>query len=224
VAMNTWQSQSSADVNLWSTTEHSHSYLKRADSIPHRREGEAALLEFLPERIDRFLDLGSGGGRTLGLVKTARPNAEAVGLDFSAAMLAVLRDTYRADAKTSIVEHDLCCPLPDLGKFDAVVSCFAIHHVTHERKRELYSEIFRALNPGGMFLNLEHVASASPRLHQEFLKQMDQTPETEDPSNKLLDVEQQLRWLREIGFSDVDCHWKWRELALLAGAKSESAT
>jgi tRNA (cmo5U34)-methyltransferase len=224
VAMHTWQSQSSPDVNLWSTTEHSQSYLKRADSIPHRREGEAALLEFLPERIDRFLDLGSGGGRTLGLVKAARPNAEAVGLDFSAAMLAVLRDTYRADAKTSIVEHDLSCTLPDLGKFDAVVSCFAIHHVTHERKRELYGEIFRALNPGGMFLNLEHVASASPHLHHEFLKQMDQTPETEDPSNKLLDVEQQLRWLREIGFSDVDCHWKWRELALLAGAKWKSAT
>ena len=219
--MSAQSSQSGPDVNLWSNAEHSKGYLERADSIPHRREGEATLLEFLPERIGRFLDLGSGGGRLLGLVKATRPNAEAVAVDFSAAMLEVLRDAYRGDAKTSIVEHDLSTPLPELGKFDAVVSSFAIHHVTHERKRSLYREIFGVINPGGVFLNLEHVASATPRLHESFLTQLDLTPETEDPSNKLLHLELQLSWLREIGFTDVDCHWKWRELALLAGIKPD---
>ena len=73
------------------------------------------------------------------------------------------------------------------------------------------------LLPGGVFCNLEHVASPSERLHHEFLKSMDIAPENDDPSNKLLDMETQLRWWREIGFTDVDCHWKWRELALLAG-------
>ncbi|MBV8514514.1 MAG: class I SAM-dependent methyltransferase [Acidobacteria bacterium] len=215
---------SGPDVNLWPNAEHSKGYLERADSIPHRREGEATLLEFLPEGIGRFLDLGSGGGRLLGLVKAVQPIADAVALDFSPAMLEILRDTYRGDVKTSIIEHDLSSPLPKLGSFDAVVSSFAIHHLGHERKRSLYAEIFVLLKPGGVFLNLEHVASATPRLHEGFLAQLDLTPETEDPSNKLLDVERQLNWLREIGFIEVDCHWKWRELALLAGAKPESAS
>ena len=208
-------------VNLWSNAQHSRAYLERADTIPHRREGEATLLEFLPAHVVRFLDLGSGAGRLLSQVKEARPSASCVALDFSAAMMGELQKQFAGDKTIDIVAHDLSSRLPDLGSFDAVVSSFAIHHVTHERKRVLYAEIFDLLNPGGVFLNLEHVASPSPALHRQFLATMDLTDETEDPSNKLLDLEVQLSWLWQIGFREVDCHWKWRELALLAGSKSD---
>ena len=211
--------KSMAVVNEWINADHATSYLGRADGIPHRKEGEATLLELLTGHVTRVLDLGSGDGRLLGFVLTRFPNAEAVALDFSPAMLERLRERFAANEKIRVVEHNMDFPLPALGKFDAVVSSFAIHHCTHERKRELYEEIFRLLAPGGIFCNLEHVASATEKLHVDFLAAIGYTPETEDPSNKLFDLHAQLEWLRSIGYEDVDCFWKWRELALMSGRK-----
>jgi tRNA (cmo5U34)-methyltransferase len=208
-------------VNLWTSPDHVRDYLGRAASIAHREEGEAVLLEFVPKTIRRVLDLGTGDGRLLNIVKTARPEIQqAVAVDFSPTMLEGARQRFSADPSVTVIAHNLDNPLPALGQFDAVISSFAIHHLVHERKRALYAEIFGLLNPGGIFCNLEHVSSPTPRLHEQFLHCIGYTVESEDPSNKLLELETQLGWLREIGFADVDCHWKWRELAVLAGRRA----
>jgi tRNA (cmo5U34)-methyltransferase len=206
-------------VNLWSTTEHALGYLAKADSIPHRTEGEAVLLDYIPTTAQRILDLGTGDGRLMALLKIDRPSAMGVAVDFSPVMLEKARARFQDDNSVEIISHNLDDRLPELGKFDAIVSSFAIHHVTHDRKRSLYEEIFNLLIPGGIFTNLEHVASPNQNIHIQFLTKIGYSPEHEDPSNKLLDVETQLGYLREIGFADVDCYWKWLELALLIGIK-----
>ena len=203
----------------WTTPEHALAYLRMADRIPHRTEGEATLLEEVPGDATRVLDLGAGDGRLLGLLLLARPAARGVAVEFSPPMLARLRERFGGEGRVQVVAHDLERPLPPLGTFDVVASSFAIHHLPHPRKRELYEEVWAVLGPGGVFCNLEHVASPTARVHSRFLDALGITPEQEDRSNKLLDVGTQLRWLREVGFEDVDCYWKWRELALLAGRK-----
>jgi SAM-dependent methyltransferase len=207
-------------TNLWVTAEHAQWYLDRRGTIPRREEGYEALLEFLPRRVERVLDLGCGDGEVVGRVLDVHPDAEAVAADFSAEMLGRVRQRFAAVSQVTVVEHDLDAPLdPAWGTFDAVVSAYAIHHVADPRKRALYGEVFDRLRPGGVFLNLEHVASATEQLHREFLVALDIAPDDDDPSNILAPVERQLGWLREIGFDHVDCHWKWRELALLAGVR-----
>ena len=203
----------------WQTTDHASAYLERADRVPHRAAGEATLLDELPATVRRVLDLGSGDGRLLNLVLAARPDADGIAVDFSPHMLEQLRARFGANPSVRVVAHDLDQRLPVLGTFDAVVSSFAIHHLTDERKRALYQEIWTVLEPGGVFCNLEHVLPVSARAHAKFLEAMGIANQDEDPSNILLDVHTQLEWLRAIGFEEVDCHWKWRELALLAGRK-----
>jgi tRNA (cmo5U34)-methyltransferase len=210
---------STTDLNEYSTAEHALKYLARADRIPHRAEGEAVLLEFIPPKVERILDLGTGDGRLLSLLRIGRPETEGVALDFSPTMLAAARKRFGGDKMIQVVEHNLDNPLPEIGRFDVIVSSFAIHHCADERKKTLYTEIYDALLPGGVFYNLEHVAPASASLHRRFLQALGITEADEDPSNKLVKVETQVQWLREIGFEDVDCHWKWLELALFGGTK-----
>jgi len=206
-------------MSEWITPEHALTYLAKADSFPHRTQGEAVLLAHIPGNVGRILDLGTGDGHLLALLLVGRPQASGVALDFSPTMLQRACDRFAASPQISVMAHNLNEPLPQLGQFDAIVSSLAIHHCSHERKYSLYTEIFARLEPGGIFCNLEHVASSTPKLHEHFLHAIGSTHETEDPSDQLLDVETQLRWFRDLGFTDVDCYWKWLEFALLVGIK-----
>jgi SAM-dependent methyltransferase len=206
------------DINRWTEPEWALRYLRERDAIPHRVEGLEVMLELLPERVERVLDLGTGDGNTIALVLAARPAATGVGLDFQEAMLQRARARFDGDERVEIVPHDLREPLPDdLGAFDVVVSSFAIHHLLPERQHALYGEAFERMRPAGLFANVEHVASRSDEVHTAFLAAMNMTPEQDDPSNKLVSVETHLVWLDDLGFREVECYWKWRELAVVAG-------
>jgi SAM-dependent methyltransferase len=192
-------------------------YLQIADALPHRALGESALLERLPSVPLRVLDLGCGDGRLLALILEARPRSTGVAIDVSPPMLQRAKMRFAGHPEVRVIEHDLSQPLAEnLVDFDAVVSSFAIHHLSDPRKLELYKEVYATLRPGGVFCNLEHVSPASPALNARFLSALEVE---EDATNILLDINTQLTWLRELGFEEVDCDWKWLELALLAGAK-----
>ena len=81
----------------WTTAEHVKRYLGRADEFPRRAEGESVLLEHLPRDAGRVLDLGTGDGRLLALLRIDRPKMRGVGLDFSELMLVAARERFADD-------------------------------------------------------------------------------------------------------------------------------
>jgi tRNA (cmo5U34)-methyltransferase len=198
----------------WSDPERVAEYLSR--EIPHRQTAEAMLLQALPARVDRFLDLGTGDGRLVSLLRSAHPDAEAIGLDSSEPMLAHARERFAGDASVEFRLHNLGDPLPTDGQFDAIVSGLAIHHLEDDRKRELFGEIPSLLAPDGVFANLDLVKAPTPELHERFRREIGR-PE-DDPADRLADLCDQLAWLRAADFADADCHFKWLQLTLIVAS------
>jgi tRNA (cmo5U34)-methyltransferase len=189
--------------------------------------------------IARFLDLGCGAGAMSELLLRELPGSEGVLVDFSEPMLARVGVNLAGYAgRWQAITWDLNDrawrdALP-AGRFDAVVSGLAIHHLPPERKRALFAEVFELLEPGGMFVNMDYVAIDGP-LRGLFDEQMlanavcaeresggtrhEHELDLEDDVDRPDTVEDQLRWLREAGFEQVEVHFKWAEAAIFGGAR-----
>lgn len=174
------------------------------------------------------------------------PGSEVCFVDFSEPMIRAVREKTADTPRTMIVQADFTTPewtqaVPAHLAFDVVVSGFAIHHQTNDRKRELFAEIYHLLVDGGVFLNLEHVASETAAVEAVFDSYFVDHLETfhtsqgssgmreeieasyyarpDKKENILAPVQDQCAWLRQVGFSDVDCFFKLFELALFGGRK-----
>lgn len=175
------------------------------------------LLQALPERVARFVDLGTGDGRLLALVESRYPEAEGMGLDSSVPMLDRAKERFGDDPRFVLREYNLELALPLYRTADAVVSGLAVHHLEDVRKRELFAEIHDFLSPGGVFANLDLVRPASARLHERFRQEIGRVED--DPTDRLAGLDEQMEWLRDAGFDEVECHFKWLELALIVAVR-----
>ena len=206
-----------------------------------------SILKSRPAIVESFLDLGCGDGILGAAVLGEYPSSRGVLVDFSESMLQQAREQLKDDAGQLRFENlDYGDPgwvrqMQKYGPFDAIVSGYSIHHQPDARKREIYEEIYSLLKPGGWFVNIEHIAPAAQlvtdlfnqhivdgyyaieqrnggsRTRQEMAKVYLNRPDKD--ANKLVSVDAQCEWLREIGYEEVDCYFRIYELAVFAGRK-----
>ena len=120
-----------------------------------------------PDGVASFIDLGCGDGVLADQILQAYPHAKGTLIDFSAGMLSAAEERMANFAdQLHVIELDYGDPQWVKSvkgqSFDLIVSGFSIHHQPDWRKQEIYQEIFDLLRPGGVFINSEHVKSATP--------------------------------------------------------------
>jgi tRNA (cmo5U34)-methyltransferase len=192
----------------------------------------------------RVLDIGAGYGALGMAILDSRANATAVCLDASDAMLALGRErnahrTHRIEfVQGSLATREWLRAVH--GNFDAVVSSRALHHFTEEqRRRYIFREVFDLVRPGGCFINADNVRATTKSLGDRYRRARDgylesyirrssggktglaelraATPSTYHGPHNNGELEQELAWLREAGFRDVDCFWKFATTVVYGG-------
>lgn len=184
----------------------------------------------------RVVDLGAGTGLFSSLVAGVLPDAQFLLLDLSLEMLAQTSQRFDGIDGRRIQTALFDLADGDLGgPWDLVMSALAIHHLTDEQKRSLFERIYRALRPGGLFINAEQVLGPSTdtearnmrRWHAEIraagaTEESIARAEERMRFDRSVPVETQLQWMRDAGFADADCTFKSWRFAVLAGWKSSS--
>lgn len=204
--------------------------------IPHYEEMINALINSIPFKKEdsiKVMDLGCGTGTITKSLKEKFPNARVTCLDLAENMIEMAKIKLDQYEDINYVTGDFYhFDFPE--KYDVIISSLALHHlITNDDKKEFYTKIYKALNPGGVFLNADVVLGSNEYLQELYLEKwkefMNQNvsikeieekwipaAEEEDHPAPLID---QLDWLRDIGFKDVDVIWKYYGGAVYGGYK-----
>ncbi len=222
------------------------------EKFPYAAEQIDVLLSIIQAakpRVDLFLDLGCNNGILGQAILTKYPEAKGILLYSSIPTIQVAKsELNHKRSQIEFITQDFGSKnwvdsLHGKSYFDVIVSELTILHQSDVRKKELYGEIYSLLKPGGIFLNLEQIASDCQwveKIYKELFidsiysfHQDHNLPESRDDlaqkyynrtdqeDNILTSVQTQCAWLRNLGFIHVDCFIKIFERVLFGGMRPE---
>lgn len=188
-------------------------------------------IDLIPAGAKTIVDLGAGSGLLTQLVRQRFPHVAIHLIDFSASMLDLARKRLGDEHNLIFTQADYAIePIP--SSVCAIVSSLSIHHLEDDAKRHVFRKVHDALKPRGVFVNADQVAGPTPELDNRYralwLQQVHALGATEQQitdslyrqqQDRCVDVERQLAWMRDAGFTDADCWYKEARFAVLAGTR-----
>lgn len=201
--------------------------------VPYYHEQHDIILSLIPFSKDakiKVLDLGIGTGALSHLLLTYYPNSKIYGIDLSKNMIEVSKKRLKEFEDRIVLS---CGDIEEISfddDYDIVVAGLSVHHLTDEAKRNFFKKIYNSLKEGGVFIIRDLIKSESDRINDLYFKlwcdfeqkngvdpkKMSENFQEEDiPST----MENHIDWLKEAGFEDVDCVWKYCDFAIFAAYK-----
>lgn len=128
------------------------------EHMSYWREHYKRVAGLVPSSAKTLLDLGCGTGLELDRIFERLPDINVTAIDLSDEMIAQLLEKH-GHRSLEVIKDDYF--LHDFGenRFDAAVSIESLHHFTAEKKAGLFGKICRALNPGGVYIECDYIAS-----------------------------------------------------------------
>ena len=233
----------------WTQPEAAENYAQTADIIiPERKEILSIISRVAAElgpANPKIIDLGCGLGDVTSEILKLKPQADVLMIDFSDEMIRRSSERFRDNKNITVVKRDLnqgILDITDERGFDAVVSCFSIHHVEFENRINLYSDIRELLKEQGLFINGDIFREDSPAIDQwelnnrisslmlQFKEKLGQEWTFDELKLNRLENAQKMGdkpgtlWemfhdMRAAGFRYIDCLWKSRSLAIVTATK-----
>lgn len=193
------------------------------------------VISFQEKENIKVLDLGAGTGLFSFLVSQRYPNAKFVLCDLSNVMLEEAKSRFSdSNAKVEYVTKDYSVEPID-GKFDLIISALSIHHLTDLEKEALFNKVFLSLNNNGLFINADQVLGKTTLIENayrnEWLKQVKEKGVTDSSlaqalermkEDKMSTLSQQLTWLKDANFTEVNCWYKSYSFVVYSGSKVKS--
>lgn len=179
----------------------------------------------------KILDLGAGTGLLTKYLFEKYPDAEFTLIDLSDKMLNIAESRFKSQNNFKYVVADYSQYDFD-DDFDIIVSSLSIHHLEDEDKKKLYKNIYNCLNNGGIFLNADQVIGSTSNIDKSYynnwLAKIEENnfigPEKDTAIERMkfdkpATFEDNLKWLADIGFKDVDIYYKYYNFCIFYGKK-----
>src|SRR5439155_4410942 len=220
------------NAEIWKSADMLQDWMAQMETRERKRAEQflliAQLLPFGEQDAFTFRDLGAGTGAAARAILNVYPNASAILADYSPHMMeAGARIMARFEGRYRYVEFDMLTsswPTSLPTPLDAAVTSQCVHHLPDERKRTLFREILERLAPGGWYVNFDPVKASDPAVEAvwrrvnerrepgaaRFHPPKDAAEHTrrENHLRYMIDLDRQLGFMREAGFTAVDVYWK----------------